>query len=75
MWPVLDQLPLGHLSICKWQFPVQWGDCKKSWIVPFNVIIIIIIIIIIITDENYTPQWYTGWWADVSGTFMVAYSK
>ena len=45
----LDTMALRPLQRMCWrQFTVQWGDCRKSQIMPLNVIIIIIISIIII---------------------------
>ena len=40
--------PLEHA--CWRQFAVQWGVCKKSWIVPFSLIIII----------SPDPDWFTS---------------
>ena len=51
----LHMIAPGPLERTYWkQFAALWGDCKKSRIVPFNVIIIIFIIIIII-DGRLNP--------------------
>ena len=66
--------------MCWRQFAVQWGDCKKSWIVPFSVIIIIIIInyyiIIIIVKVKCVHvvvqcSWCL-WWSPPSAVFADA---